>query len=294
MRLAYFSACAAAGRRPELDAATRAVARTLGIELAALPPAACCGAGDHRTYDAASALEADARTLALAAERGTTLVTACGTCQFHLSRSARALEDPAVRERSNAALARDGLRYGGGVAVRHVVQVLLQDVGPRKLEAHVCRPLQRVPVAAFYGCNLLRAAEPFDDPADPASIERIVSLLGARPVAYGPRTQCCGSPLLGKSGDGAVRMAAERLQAMRASGAVAVATPCPLCSLVLDGEQARAERAAGARVRMPILHVSQLVGLAFGLPPEALGLRRHAVPVRPLVDAVEAEEVVRP
>jgi len=296
VRFAYFPGCAAANRRSELDAATRAVARELGIELVALPPAACCGAGDHRTYDAATSLAADARTLSLAAEHGATLVTVCGTCQFHLSRSARALEDPATRARANEALAADGRRYEGGMAVRHLVQVLLQDVGPRKLQAHVCRPLQDVAVGAFYGCNLVRAAgaESFDDPADPRALERIITLLGGRPVAYGSRTACCGFPLLATHEGAALRMAGDGLRAARAAGAVAVATPCPLCASVLDGDQGRAERAAGARIRMPVLHVSQIVGLAFGLAPEALGVRRHAVPVRPLVDAVAAEEVVRP
>ncbi|MEK6850956.1 MAG: heterodisulfide reductase, partial [Candidatus Thermoplasmatota archaeon] len=84
------------------------------------------------------------------------------------------------------------------------------------------------------------------------------------------------------------------LRDARRGGAAALATPCPLCSLVLDGDQEQVERVAGARIRMPILHLPQLVGLAFGLDPGSLGVDRHAVPVRPFVEALTAEEVVHP
>ena len=296
MRIAYFPGCVARDRLRELDTATRAIAGVLGMELVELPGAACCGAGDRSTSDPAATLAANARTLSLAAERHADLMTVCGTCQFHLARAIEALEDPETRARANEDLSRSGLRYEGGVAVKHLAQVLLEDIGPRKLQAHVCRPLQHLAVGAFYGCHLLRAAgaERFDDPSNPQAMERIIALLGGHPVAHGARTSCCGFPLRGESRARALQMAAAGLREARRAGAAALATPCPLCSLVLDGDQEQVERVAGARIRMPILHLPQLVGLAFGLDPGSLGVDRHAVPVRPFVEALTAEEVVHP
>ena len=183
MRFAYFPGCVARDRCPELDRATREVATDLGMELVELEGVSCCGGEKARDDDAE--LAANARNLAIAQATGLDLLTVCGTCQWHLARAAKALEDPATRERINATLEpSSGRRYQGGLRVKHLLEVLLQDVGEGKLAAHVRRPLGDVAVGAFYGCHLLQApgAEAFDTPANPTSIERLVPLLGGGPV----------------------------------------------------------------------------------------------------------------
>lgn len=295
MRYAYFPGCVALDSCRELDMATREVARDLGIELVDLPEASCCGAGNVQEYNPDAALALNARTLSMAETQGLDVLTVCGTCQLYLARANAELQEPETRDRINGLLARTGRRYDGGVKVKHLLGVLLEDVGPRKLAAHVRRPLGDLPVGAFYGCHVLRSAEPgaIEDPENPDAIERLVSILGGHPVVYDGRDGCCGFHVLTVRQDLAVRMSASGLLEAKRAGARALATPCPLCHLVLDAYQEKASRVAGERIDLPILHLSQLVGLALGIDPERLGVRRHLVPVQPVVRTLEEREVVQ-
>jgi len=295
MRYAYFPGCVALDSCGELDQATRAVAEHLGIELVELDEATCCGAGNLQEANPKAALALNARTLSMAEAQGVDLLTVCGTCQMYLARANRELQDPATREKVNAVLARVDRRYEGRVRVRHLLQVLLEDIGPRKLAANVRRPLGDLNVGAFYGCHLLRApgSEAFDDPEEPRRIEELITVLGGRPVTYGGRTSCCGFHVLTVREDLALRMAGGELLEAKAAGAQVLATPCPLCHLVLDAYQGRAGTAVGATAGLPILHLSQLVGLALGIDPDRLGVKRHLVPVAPVVRALEEREVLR-
>lgn len=296
MKFAYFPGCVARDRCRELDDATRELANDLGIELIELDEAACCGAGNLQEGNSEATLAINARNLSMAQAKGLDILTVCGTCQLHLSQAAQALEDHGTRERVNQILARAGRgRYEGGLRVKHLLEVLLNEVGERKLAAHVRRPLGDISVGAFYGCRLLRApgTEAFDTPADPKSIERLVRILGGNPVRYSRRTACCGfdAPVVSK--DLTSRLSAAALTEAKDAGATMLATPCPLCHLVLDAHQGEASKAAGKRIGMPVLHVSQLVGLAFGIDPDRLGVKRHHVPVSPVIQALEDREVVK-
>jgi len=295
MRYAYFPGCVAYDSCQELDSATREVAGILGIELVELPEAGCCGAGNLQEYNAEAARALNARTLSMAEAAGADLMTVCGTCQLYLSRANAELQDPATRDRSNALLAKTGRRYNGTVKVKHLLQVLLQDIGPRKLAAHVRRPLKDLAVASFYGCHILRApgSEALQNPEDPGSMEQLVTLLGGKPTDFPGRTACCGFHILTVREDLAVRMSGASLVQAKAAQAQVVATPCPLCHLVLDTYQGKSSRAAREALGVPVLHLAQLVGLALGADPERLGLKRHLVSAKPVVRHVEAGEYVR-
>jgi succinate dehydrogenase / fumarate reductase cytochrome b subunit len=293
VRFAYFPGCVAYDSCRELDTATRAVASLLRIELVDLPDAGCCGAGNLQEYSAEAARAVNARTLAMAEAAGAGLLTVCGTCQMYLSRANQELQDPAVRERTNALLAPSGRRYGGGVKVKHLLQVLLEDVGPRKLAAHVRRPLQGLAVAAFYGCHILRAPGAAGNPEDPRSLEELIEVLGGVPTEFAGRTACCGFHILTVREDLPVRMAGTALAEAKGAGVQALATPCPLCHLVLDTYQGKSSKAAQAALGVPVLHLAQLVGLALGADPEALGLKRHLVSAKSVVRHVEEGVYVR-
>ncbi len=296
MRFAYFPGCVARDRCRELDDATREVAKDLGIELAELNGTACCGGEILQPADSEAQLVANARTLSMAQAKGLDILTVCGTCQFHLARAAHALEDPATRQRINGALEQTGgSRYDGGLQVKHLLHVLLQEVGERKLAAHVRRPLSDIEVGAFYGCHILQApgTEAFDTPKDPTSIERLITVLGGDPLRYRARTACCGFDAPATSRDLISRMSAAALEEAKGAGAAMLATPCPLCHQVLDGLQSDASRVAGERIGMPVLHLSQLVGLALGINPERLGLKRHHVSVSPVIRTLEDQEVMK-
>jgi succinate dehydrogenase / fumarate reductase cytochrome b subunit len=160
------------------------------------------------------------------------------------------------------------------------------DYGLDNLTAQVTKKLAGLKCAAFYGCYLLRAQDqiPFDDPFNPQSLENVITAVGATPVHYEGRTQCCGWPISSYATEQSFKMAGQHLQAAIAAGADCMVTPCPLCHLNLESRQPEISKALGVKINLPVLHLPQLVGLALGLAPEDLGLDKHVVKVKPLLD----------
>jgi succinate dehydrogenase / fumarate reductase cytochrome b subunit len=160
------------------------------------------------------------------------------------------------------------------------------DYGLDKLRAKITKPLKNLKCAAFYGCYLLRAQKtiPFDDPVDPRSLENVFTAVGATPVVYESRTQCCGWPLSSYATKQSFTMAGRHIKAAIAAGADCIVTPCPLCHLNLDSRQPEVEEVLGEKLGLPILHLPQLVALALGVPPAELGLSKHIVSTKPLLE----------
>ena len=282
MKYALYTGCAAKGACPELYQSATKVAELLGIELTELKSAACCGAGVVGEGDPDLALAVNARTLAQAEATGLPVMTICGTCQGVLANANKNLtEDPTARERINAMLAPDGVRYNGTTKVKHLLWVLIQDVGLDALRAAVKRSLAGLRVAPFYGCYILRPSKNlgFDDPNNPTSLERLITALGGERIDYSGRIKCCGFPLVLENEPMALAMSGGSIADARREDADCMVTPCPLCHMSLDIYQERAERQRGERLDMPIFHLPQLVGLALGLSEKDLGLSRHLVSV---------------
>jgi len=279
-RYAYFPGCSAKGACRELDLSTRAVAAAFGAELVELPNPGCTGARQFRIVSERLHLLANGRILALAERHGSDLVVVCDTCLLNLIEAGQRLEtDPRARESVNGTLAREGLEFRGRVAVKHFLWVLMEDVGEERLRAKIVRSLRGLRVAPFYGCHILRPSAVHADgpPARATYLERLCQLLGAEAVAYEGADKCCGFHVLATTERTALRMSGGHLSEAQAAGAQCVVTPCPLCHTVLDAFQPEIERSLERPLGVPVLHVAQLVGLALGLPPRALGLSRHVV-----------------
>jgi succinate dehydrogenase / fumarate reductase cytochrome b subunit len=153
------------------------------------------------------------------------------------------------------------------------------------LAKKVTRKLANLNCAAFYGCYLLRAQEnlPEANPFDPHSLEQVFSTVGANPIYYEGRTQCCGWPISSYATPQSFQLAGRHLQTAIAAGADCLVTPCPLCHLQLDSRQPEISKVLGKELNLPILHLPQLVGLAMGIDAEDLGLDRHVVSVKPVL-----------
>ena len=279
MKLAYYPGCVAQESGRELDLATRWVAPRLGIELVEFPSFSCCGSGFVDEANSTLNVALNARNLAIAEKAGLDLLTICSTCQGMLSLANHRLKEPAVRTRVDAALAGIGVRYGGNVRVKHLLEVVTRDLGVGEVAKLVKRPLTGLKVGAVYGCHLLRPAAElgWESPEDPHAFEDLITALGATPVMYRGRVMCCGFPILFVKEPTANRIAATQIDDARAHGADAMATPCPLCHISLDMFQNKAAKAVGHELEMPIFHLPQLIGLALGASPEELGLPRHLV-----------------
>ncbi|MCI4340194.1 MAG: CoB--CoM heterodisulfide reductase iron-sulfur subunit B family protein [Thermoplasmata archaeon] len=279
MKLAYYPGCVAQESGKELDMATRWVAKKVGIELVDFPNFSCCGSGFVDEANSVLNTAMNARNLAIAERAGLDLLTVCSTCTGMLTLANHKMKEPAVRAKVDGALAQIGVTYAGKTQVKHLLQVLTQEIGTAALQKMVVRPLRGLKVGAFYGCHLLRpSAEMGSESAEePHSFEDLIAALGAEPVFYRGRVMCCGFPILFVKEGTANRIAATQIDDAKAHGAHAMATPCPLCHISLDSFQNKAEKEVGHDLGMPVFHLPQLVGLALGATPAELGLPRHLV-----------------
>ncbi|MCI4372918.1 MAG: CoB--CoM heterodisulfide reductase iron-sulfur subunit B family protein [Thermoplasmata archaeon] len=279
MKLAYYPGCVAQESGKELDMATRWVAKAVGIELVSFPSFSCCGSGFMDEANEVLNIALNARNLAIAEKAGLDLLTICSTCQGMLTLANVRLGDAKVKSRVDGALRPLGIEYRGTTKVKHLLQVLTQDIGLDSIRAKVTRPLDGLKIGAFYGCHLLRPADElgWESAEEPHSFEDLLAALGATPVYYRGRVMCCGFPIQFVKPETASRIAGHQILDAKAHGAEAMATPCPLCHISLDAYQNRAEKAVGEPLDMPVLHLPQVVGLALGASPEELGLPRHLV-----------------
>ncbi|MDX2100214.1 MAG: CoB--CoM heterodisulfide reductase iron-sulfur subunit B family protein [Leptolyngbyaceae cyanobacterium bins.59] len=296
LKYAYFPGCVAQGACRELYQSTDVLTRSLGIELIELKKASCCGSGTFKEESELLEDTVNARNIALAEELGLPMLTHCSTCQGVIGhvdeRLKRACEkNPAYVDQVNDLLCEQGCSpYRGSTEVKHLLWALVQDYGLENIRQRVVRKLSGLRCAAFYGCYLLRAQNiaNYDDPFNPQALENIFEAVGATPIHYRGRTQCCGWPLSSYATEQAFQMAGKHLQEAIAAGADCIVTPCPLCHLNLDSRQPEVERVIGQKLGLPILHLPQLVSLALGINPKELGLDRHVVSTQAVVQKVMA------
>jgi len=292
LKYAYFPGCVAQGACRELYQSTQALTQALGIELVELKKAACCGSGTFKEDSQLLEDTVNARNIALAEELNLPLLTHCSTCQGVIGHVDERLKecqkkDPTYIEQVNGLLQKEGcLPYRGSTEVKHLLYALVADYGLEEIQHRVTRALKGLKCAAFYGCYLLRAQKsmPYDDPYNPEAMENVFRAVGATPIYYRGRTQCCGWPLASYATTQSFKMAGMHIQEAIASGADCMVTPCPLCHLNLDSRQPEVEKVIGHKLGLPVLHLPQLIALALGIKPKQLGLERHIVSTLPVLE----------
>jgi succinate dehydrogenase / fumarate reductase cytochrome b subunit len=293
MKVAYYKGCLASLSAKELDTSTQALAPKLGIELVELKSVTCCGAGDIHEAEPDYYLHLNARILAYAEATGCdTLMTICNVCTLNLRQANLALEnDDALRVRVSENLERVGAPpYSGGVEVKHLLWMIAAGDGYEKLKGIAHKGLKGLKVAPFYGCQILRPSKllGFEDPDRPSSLEAIIEACGGEAIDYPAKVKCCGFPIIQAREETALGELVQPIRQSIDAGADAMVTPCPLCHLSLDAWQSKLEAQTGESFKMPILHLSQLVGVAAGLEESELKFKRHVVPVDHVLEKVEA------
>jgi succinate dehydrogenase / fumarate reductase cytochrome b subunit len=291
VKVAFFPGCVSKGACPELYVSTQAIAEPLGLELNELVSAPCCGAGvlSEQNRDLTDSL--NGLMLAMAEADGADLMTICSTCQGVLADTNYHLKNDAARlEKANATIADQGYRYGGTTTVKHLLWMLFEDIGLERVERAIKRKLTGLKIAPFYGCYILRPTEALglrERPERKTYLDQLIALLGAEPVEYRGATKCCGFPMLTFNRDKALAMGGNHILEAKDKGADLLVTPCPLCHLNLDGQQPDAARVLKKDIGVPIFHLPQLLGLAFGFEPEQLRLDHHVVSTKGALEKVE-------
>jgi len=258
LKYSYYPGCSLGATAKTYDQSMRAAAEMLDVELVELPDWSCCGASSGHCTNHQLSLALPARNLALAEKEGLDLAVACAACFLRFKQTNHELRSSdSLRQQIERII---GMPYKGSVEVRHLLDIFSREVGPEEIERRVKKPLKGLKLAAYYGCYLVRPPEitRFDDPENPTLMDSLLNALGAEAVDWSHKVECCGGNLLLARPDIVIKLVGDICQAATEAGAAAVVTACPLCQANLDTRQPGPEK-------MPILHFSELLGLALGV-----------------------------
>lgn len=275
MRVAYYPGCVSKSTGKEMDLSTRAVCEALGIALQELEDWNCCGATHVPNELVTTGLAA--RNLI---QTDLPVMTSCAICYSNLRSAVQRMEDPAIRAKVNAVLTK---KYTGA-DVRHALEIILEAL--QKNKDAIAVPLKDLKVAPYYGCLMTRPRGGIDKPEFPTILEKLIKLLEAEPLDFRLKTFCCGGPIFMPQEEAAEDVAYKILTEAKKAGAEVIVTLCPLCHLMLDAKQKSLEIRRGEKIGIPVLYVTQLVGIALGLGPDELGLNMNAVSPMPVVERI--------
>ncbi|HTY09537.1 MAG TPA: CoB--CoM heterodisulfide reductase iron-sulfur subunit B family protein [Bacteroidota bacterium] len=279
MKIGLYPGCSFEGSSREYAESLRAIAPRLGLELHEVEGWNCCGASSAHSLDHSLSLALPARVLAQAeAQTMMELLVPCAACFNRLASAKTELAGDA-RARADVADAIN-MPYAGTTAVRNILEVLNQV-----LTAEVAASFPKTfshKVVCYYGCLLVRPASVVHHARmeDPTEMDDLMRRIGATPLDWAMKTECCGASFSITRTDIVGDLGGRILEDAAARGAEAVIVACPMCHSNLDMRRKEIERATGKKFGVPILYVTQAIGIALGLDAQALGLQRHFVPVR--------------
>ena len=272
LKYSYYPGCSLEATAKEYDLSMRAVAKILDVDLVELEDWSCCGASSGHNTNHRLSLALPARNLALAEKEGLDLAVACAACFLRFKQTNHELRaDDDLRQEIEKII---DMPYKGTTEVRHLLDIFAREVGLEEIKRRVKNPLNGLKLAAYYGCYLVRPPEitQFDDPENPRVMDDLLNALGAESVEWSHKVECCGGNLLLARVDIVIKLVGDICQAAMEAGAAAVVTACPLCQANLDIRQPSPEK-------IPILHFSELMGLALGVEDKTTRAwwKRHLV-----------------
>ena len=274
MKYAYFPGCSAESTARDLYLSTMTVAPVLGIELIEPEGWSCCGTTMAHQVDHDLSVSLAAANLLKVKDTGLDMVVSCASCYSRMKIANHEIStNPKTREIISDALGRD---YDGSVKVRHFVEIILEDIGLDAFKKALKHSLQGLKVASYYGCLLVRPPEitGFDDPENPVYMDRLINAMGGVGLDWPHKVECCGGSLTLTRSDLVVKLSEAVIAMAKDSGAQCIAVACPMCQINLDMRQADILKTTGHRYNMPILYITQLMGLCLGMSENALGLNK--------------------
>jgi heterodisulfide reductase subunit B2 len=280
MKYALFLGCTIPARSRHYELSARKVAQKLGVEFIDQADFICCGF-PVKSAEKKSALILGAYNLALAEKNNLDLCSLCSSCTSALTEAAHHLSGH-ERDRAevNEVLGKVGLKFEGKVKVRHFARILYEEVGLEALKKSFVQSLEGLRVASHYGCHYIKPSEiysNFDQVEDPHTLDEIVALTGATVVDYQNKKRCCGGPVLAVDEKTSLSVAKEKLDDIKEAGADIINLICPFCSVMYDSNQKGIETQFNVGYNLPVLYLTQILGLAMGMDRKDLGLNLNVV-----------------
>lgn len=276
-KVSLFLGCVIPNRYPGIEKSTRLCLEKLGVDCVDLKGASCCPApGVLRSFDKATWLALAGRNIALSEELDRDLLTICNGCYGSLADANYEIKaDEQLKKDVNSHLDLIGRSIRGDHDVRHITEFLHRDVGTEKIREVITRPLE-LRVAVHYGCHLLKPARGRvgSSVERPSFFDELVEATGAESVEYPDKTECCGAGGGVRSAlpDDALALTAHKLSMIESAGIDCIVNACPFCHMQLDAGQVDLNEKHGTSHNIPVLHYTQLLGLALGFSVEDLGI----------------------
>jgi heterodisulfide reductase subunit B len=283
MKYAYYPGCSLEGSAAEYAHASEAVLEALGVELEEIDDWVCCGATAAHATSHLLSIALPAISCAAAEKQSLDILTCCAACHSRLKQTNQQVkDDPELRAKISGIIEED---YHGSVNVLHVMEVLARKVGLEAIKDRVRTPLKGLKVACYYGCLMSRMPESLrgDKPEYPMLLDDLMGTVGAEPLDWPYKTECCGAALTLARQKTVIRLCADILQMVKQNGADVLAVACPLCQANLDMYQAEAEKLLGERFSIPVLYFVQLMALAMDLDPKRICLSKLIVDPLPIL-----------
>ena len=288
MTFRYFLGCVIPGRLPFLEASARKTFEQIGVKVGDQAKYSCCpdptGAGqlDHQTW-----LALGARNLCLYEESNSDILSLCSGCTESLKTVKHLLEkDIKIKEEINSKLKSIGKKYKGNVEIKHFAQVLHENIDT--IKKNVKKPLKDLKVASHPGCHYLRPSEimQWDDPLVPKTLDEIIEAIGADPVDYSLKSDCCGIPVEKSNKDISLKMLENKLKSMKEVGTDCIACVCPACYQQFDFNQREVNKKSNTDYHYPVFYITELIALAFGINAEEIGLKFHRIKVNDVLQKI--------
>jgi len=273
MKYHYYPGCSLEGTALEYNRSTRALMGSVGAELLEIKDWTCCGASaaDSTSYLLSLALPARNIAIAQKTDAGLDILVPCSACYLNLKKAVeKSNRNSETLAQLNSILADDQLQLNGPMNVRHLLDVLVNDMGPQTIHNNSTRALTGLRIAPYYGCQCLRPYGVFDDPEVPRSMEPLIEAAGAEVHPWNMGGKCCGASHMNTKMDVGLALVAAILKA--AQGADAIVTVCPMCQMNLEAYQQKISRRHHEDLSMTILYLPQFLGLACGLSEQQVGL----------------------
>ena len=287
MEIAYFLGCIMPNRYPGIEKATRILFEALDIELKDMNGASCCPApGVFGSFDEETWATIAARNLTLAEDMGADIMTECNGCFGSLFEANHMLkEDEDKRAKINENLSEIGREFKGTTNVKHLAQILRDDVGFEKISSLIEKPLD-LNVAVHYGCHFLKPTDEIgieEQAENPTILDELVELTGAKSIEYKDKMMCCGAGggVRSRDLDVTASYTKEKLDNMSKAGVDAIIDVCPFCHMQFDQGQTEVNERYGTDFSIPVFHLAQLYGLAMGLSAEDLTLDAQKIDAAP-------------